>query len=671
MSPGQSSGQRPIGKLLVANRGEIAVRIIDGARSLGIATVAVYSDADAQALHVTHADEAVHLGASPAGESYLSSQRLLEAARVSGADAVHPGYGFLAENAAFAQAVADAGLIFVGPDASAIELMGAKRAAKQRMIAAGVPCVPGYEDADQSDEVLLAEGERIGCPLMVKASAGGGGRGMRLVEHIADLGEALRSARSEAASAFGSDELILEKAVLGARHVEIQVLADHYGHVIHLGERDCSVQRRHQKVVEEAPSPAVDAPLRERMGQAAVDAAAAIDYRGAGTVEFLLEPGGAFYFMEMNTRLQVEHPVTEQVTGIDLVAWQLRIAAGEPLALEQTDIRFSGHAIEVRLCLEDVAQDFMPQTGRVLRWAAPAGQGIRADHGLKSGQWISPHYDSMVAKLVAWGENRDIARRRLIAALADTVLFGPTSNRDFLIGILKHQAFAGGEFDIGFVGTHMPAYLEQRTAPAVHRALAAALSYDARARELAESAGLAREQLGWRSAYTSQTPVVLDDGESRHAMRLIVDAPGCYRVHLDEQWRQIEVLAVDGVVCTVRIDGLRQHAQALCEADRLWLFHDGVTARYVDALRQPPADALGAGDGRVAARMDGRIQRIDVAAGDRVAVGDALIVLEAMKMEFTLSADIAGTVETVACAQGDQVAARQLLVTIAADTLAD
>ncbi|GAB3675387.1 acetyl-CoA carboxylase biotin carboxylase subunit [Salinisphaera aquimarina] len=653
-----------IDKVLVANRGEIAVRVIRGAQALGCRTVAVYSEADAAALHVALADEAVAIGPAPASESYLSIERLIEAARATGATAIHPGYGFLAENADFARAVNEAGLIFVGPTPEAMDLMGRKREAKQCMIEAGVPCVPGYEGADQSDEVLLAEGERIGCPLMVKASAGGGGRGMRLVEDIADLGEALRSARSEAASAFGSDELILEKAVLGARHVEIQVLADHHGHVIHLGERDCSVQRRHQKVVEEAPSPAVDAALRAKMGAAAVEAAATIGYRGAGTVEFLLDAQGAFYFMEMNTRLQVEHPVTEMITGEDLVAWQLRIAAGEPLTLAQDDIRFNGHAMEVRLCLEDVAQDFMPQTGIIHVWQAPSGPGIRVDHGLASGQWISPYYDSMAGKLIAWGETRDIARRRLLGALADTLLLGPISNRDFLRQILAHPVFAGGDFDIGFIGKHMQEKTAAVEPSAIHRALAAAVFIHDRATELAASAGLDASLVGWRSAYTSETPLVLQHGETRHHLRIASEGQGSYCVWVDDAPIALTLGAIDGTRLIYTLDGVSHRADVLRRDDRLWLCAEGITLVYDDVLRQPPATAGDAGDGRVAARMDGKIQRVDVAQGDTVTAGDTLLVLEAMKMEFTVTADIDGKVETLSCAAGDQVAARQLLLVI-------
>jgi geranyl-CoA carboxylase alpha subunit len=442
-----------LGKILVANRGEIAWRIMRTAKAMGYRTVAVFSDADRQAPHVAFADETAHIGPSPVGESYLSIERILEAARRSGADAVHPGYGFLSENEAFAAACEKANLVFIGPPPAAIAAMGNKAAAKRRMIEAGVPCVPGYLGADQSDANLETQARKIGLPVMVKAAAGGGGRGMRLVERDADLLDAIRTARTEAESAFGSGELILEKAVVDARHVEIQVFADSHGNVIHLGERDCSVQRRHQKVIEEAPSPAVGPDLRRRMGAAAVAAARAIAYRGAGTVEFLLGADGAFYFLEMNTRLQVEHPVTEMITGQDLVAWQLEVAAGNKLPLTQEQVTFSGHAIEVRLYAEDAYAGFLPQTGRIAVWRPATGPGIRVDHGMKDGLVISPYYDSMIAKVIAHGATREGARARLVQALRETVALGSTTNRHFLIRLLDHPEFAAGEATTAFIGS--------------------------------------------------------------------------------------------------------------------------------------------------------------------------------------------------------------------------
>ena len=427
-------------KVLVANRGEIACRVLQSARSLGYRTVAVFSEADAGARHVQLADEAVCIGPATAAESYLNVPALLDACRRSGADAVHPGYGFLSENADFAAACAEAGVTFIGPPAEAIRLMGSKRLSKIAMQEAGVPCVPGYQGEDQSDDTLIKEAEAVGLPLMIKASAGGGGRGMRVVTEPQQIAAQLKSARQEAKSSFGNDELILERAVINPRHVEIQVFGDHHGNVIHLGERDCSVQRRHQKVVEEAPSPVVDEDLRRRMGEAAVNAAKACDYVGAGTVEFLLGADGEFYFLEMNTRLQVEHPVTELVTGQDLVAWQLRVAAGEPLPLTQEQVRLTGHAMEVRLYAEDPAQGYLPQTGPVLSWRPASGEGVRIDHGLVDGAEVGSHYDPMLAKIIAFGASRDEARRRLIRAVEDTVLMGLDDNRRFLERVMNFRA---------------------------------------------------------------------------------------------------------------------------------------------------------------------------------------------------------------------------------------
>ena len=441
-------------KILIANRGEIACRVIKTARKMGIATVAVFSEADRAAPHVLAADEAVPIGPAPAKESYLVIEKLIEAAKASGAEAVHPGYGFLSENADFARACRDAGRVFIGPEPEAITLMGNKRQAKLRMLAAGVPCIPGYEASDLDDEALAVEGERLGFPLMVKAAAGGGGRGMRLVHEASQLRAALRAARSEAANAFGSGELILEKAVIGARHVEVQVFADAHGNVVHLGERDCSVQRRHQKVVEESPSPAVGLVLRERMGEVAVAVARAIGYRGAGTVEFLLAPGGDFYFMEMNTRLQVEHPVTERVTGLDLVEWQLRVAAGEKLPLAQEAISASGHAIEVRLCAEDPAKGYAPQAGRLLAWEPPTGEGVRLDAGYGEGNTVTPNYDPMIAKLIVSGETRAQAIERSVAALQSFRIEGIKTNIPLHLRIVQDEAFRAGELDTHFLEHH-------------------------------------------------------------------------------------------------------------------------------------------------------------------------------------------------------------------------
>ncbi len=466
---------RPFRNILIANRGEIALRIMRTARRLGYGVIAVYSDADRESLHVRAADQAVRIGEALPAQSYLRIEAIIAAAKASGADAVHPGYGFLAENEDFAQACGDAGLVFIGPSPEAIRTMGNKAGAKDIMLAAGVPCVPGYQGADQSDAVLLDEAVRIGFPVMIKAVAGGGGRGMRRVTDAAAFPDALRAARSEAQGAFGDGTVILERAISDPRHIEIQVFGDAYGHAIHLGERDCSVQRRHQKLIEEAPSPAVSAELRARMGAIAVAATKALRYEGAGTLEFLLDASGEFYFMEMNTRLQVEHPVTEAITGLDLVELQLRVASGEPLGLTQDDIKISGHAIEVRLCSEDAAHDFMPQSGTLALWQAP--DHLRVEHALRSGTEIPPFYDSMMAKLIGVGANRDEARRRLIAGLEHTAAFGVTTNQAFLAACLRHRAFASGEATTSFIGRYRDELLAPRQDAASEAALAALLLF--------------------------------------------------------------------------------------------------------------------------------------------------------------------------------------------------
>jgi geranyl-CoA carboxylase alpha subunit len=624
-------------KILVANRGEIAWRVMRTAKAMGYRTVAVYSDADKDAPHAAFADEAVRIGPSPVSESYLSIDRILEAAHKSGADAIHPGYGFLSENATFATACEKAGLLFVGPPPAAIAAMGNKAAAKRRMIDAGVPCVPGYQGADQSDAVLEKEARKISLPVMVKAAAGGGGRGMRLVERESDLLDAIRTARSEAQSAFGSGELILEKAVADARHVEIQVFADAHGNVIHLGERDCSVQRRHQKVIEEAPSPAVNADLRARMGAAAVAAARAIGYRGAGTVEFLLGADGAFYFLEMNTRLQVEHPVTEAITGQDLVAWQLKVAAGEKLPLAQQQVKFSGHAVEVRLYAEDAYADFLPQAGRIDVWRPATGAGIRVDHGMKDGLMISPFYDPMIGKLIAYGATREEARTRLVRALRETVILGPVTNRHFLIRLLEHPDFAAGKATTAFIGKHFSgAALEPPAVTERHWVLAAALLW----RQSAERYPPALR--GWRNSNPEPTPIRLAVGNVERTIPVTAD----------------EAAKVDTNM-PFHIDG-----------DDIIVALDSHTVRFSDKTYATPAAARAGSDGKLRAPMDGRVVAIKVAAGDSVTRGQTLIVLEAMKIQHQLKAVLDATIESVAVQEGQQVSNRTVLVTMAADAAA-
>ncbi len=644
-------------KILIANRGEIACRIIRTAQALGYRTVAVYSEADAQALHVTMADEAVCIGPAPVRESYLNVAALLAAARSTGADAVHPGYGFLSENDGFAQACLDAGLVFIGPDPQAILKMGNKAGAKRLMLAAGVPCVPGYQGTDQSDATLLAKAGEIGFPIMVKAAAGGGGRGMRLVEHPQDLAVALVSARSEAGNAFGSEELILERAVIEPRHVEIQVFGDQHGHIIHLGERDCSIQRRHQKVFEEAPSPAVTPALRAQMGAAAVAAARTVNYVGAGTVEFLLDREGRFYFLEMNTRLQVEHPVTECITGLDLVAWQFAVARGEPLPLTQEQVQLNGHAIEVRLYAEDPYADFLPQSGDVAVWSPPTGEGVRVDHGLVSGQTVSPHYDPMIAKIIAHGATRDEARRRLIGALQRTRLLGLPNNRAFLEAVASHPAFAAGETTTAFIAQHFGTAVLVRPQPdSLALALASTLWFEASA-----TPGAAAP---WRSSGPARWPMLIGESEHRHAVHITATGAHSYTLEVGAALHHITLSGREGEALCLIADGVQQHAAAVFANGVLHLELGGLSASFEDLTYAPPAAAAGSAGARVLAPMNGRVLGVFVQVGEAVTKGQRIVVLEAMKMEHQLLARRDGVVDQVAVRAGDQVATRALLVSL-------
>lgn len=637
-------------KVLIANRGEIACRIMRTAQAQGYDTVAVYSEADADAPHVRMADQAVCIGGAPVGESYLNMAAILEAAARTGADAVHPGYGFLAENATFAQACADAGVTFIGPSPRAIALMGNKRLAKLRMAEAEVPCVPGYSGTAQDDPTLAAEGEKIGFPLMVKAAAGGGGRGMRLVEAAADLPAAISGARSEAENAFGSGELILERAVVEPRHVEIQIFADSHGNCLHLGERDCSIQRRHQKVVEEAPSPAVDDALRAEMGRAAVMAARAIDYVGAGTVEFLLGTDGTFYFLEMNTRLQVEHPVTEMITGLDLVAWQLDIANGATLPLSQDEIRFDGHAIEVRLYAEDPYAGFLPQTGVVAAWRPSAE--VRVDGGIAQGQVISPFYDAMVAKVIAHGRSREEARRRLIRGLAGTTLLGVPNNRGFLLDVLRHDNFRDGAATTAFIPTHFPD--PQRPQPdATARALAAVLLYRHGA----------REQIGWRPASPMAVAIDLRSGNMQYPCRVMAAADG-YRVELGDEVVELSLSSIQDAWIRFESGGILQGAAFAFDGDDLHLDLAGVSHGFFE-FTPALASAKGRdGNGRLTAPMAGRIVAVRARVGDDVVKGQILVILEAMKMEHEIKAPGDGVLGSVLVATGDQVEPKQILAMV-------
>ena len=654
-------------KVLVANRGEIACRVLQSARSLGYRTVAVFSEADAGARHVQLADEAVCIGPATAAESYLNVPALLDACRRSGADAVHPGYGFLSENADFAAACAEAGVTFIGPPAEAIRLMGSKRLSKIAMQKAGVPCVPGYQGEDQSDDTLIKEAEAVGLPLMIKASAGGGGRGMRVVTEPQQIPAQLKSARQEAKSSFGNDELILERAVINPRHVEIQVFGDHHGNVIHLGERDCSVQRRHQKVVEEAPSPVVDEDLRRRMGEAAVNAAKACDYVGAGTVEFLLGADGEFYFLEMNTRLQVEHPVTELVTGQDLVAWQLRVAAGEPLPLTQEQVRLTGHAMEVRLYAEDPAQGYLPQTGPVLSWRPASGEGVRIDHGLVDGAEVGSHYDPMLAKIIAFGASRDEARRRLIRAVEDTVLMGLDDNRRFLAAILRHPEFAAGDATTAFIDGPFADDPGLRAAdtPEALWALAALLLTRIGAGDAAGRAGYRN----WHSSGVGAQPLVLAQGDRERTLYLTPDGiHGGPDLTLDAV--RLDAVHDDGTLIAT-LDGVRRRYHWLYRDGRVWLQDGGLRACFEERTHRASGGEQGPGSGQLKAPMDGAVIEVSAAAGDTVKRGQTLAVLEAMKMEHALKADCDGTVDTVTVSAGDQVKRQQLLITVTPEVVTE
>lgn len=653
--------------LLVANRGEIALRVFRTARALGLRTVAVHSEADAGAPHVRLADDAVCLGSGPAAASYLNAAAILAAARATGAQAVHPGYGFLSENADFAQAVIEAGLVWVGPPPAAIAAMGDKAAARQRMAAAGVPVVPGYDGTDQSDARLAAEAARIGWPVMVKAAAGGGGRGLRRVAGPEALAEALARARAEAEGAFGDGRLILERALDGARHVEVQVAADAHGACLHLGERDCSVQRRHQKLIEEAPAPGLTPMLREALGAAAVAAARAVGYVGLGTVEFLLAPDGAFHFLEMNTRLQVEHPVTEAVTGLDLVALQLAVARGAPLPLTQDELRLSGHAIEARLYAEDPAQDYRPVAGRLALWRAPEGAGLRTDAGIETGSEVPPFYDALLAKIVAHGPDRATARQRLAAALEDTAALGLPTNRALLAAILAHPEFVAGGADTGLMARAFPAGLPAAAPGPEDWALAAAVWLTAEQRAAAASAGVGAHLWGFASDGAARS--FLDLACNGAVMRLEARPLGALGWQVTADGTTSRILWHDWAEGRARgtVGGRGVALSWVREGERLHLAQARSDLTFARHRPWQAAAAAAAAD-RVVAPMPGLVAALPVAAGARVARGQVVAVLEAMKMQHPLAAPRDGLVAAVPVAPGAQVAAGALLVELAPET---
>jgi 3-methylcrotonyl-CoA carboxylase alpha subunit len=643
---------KPIDTLLVANRGEIACRVMRTTKAMGIRTVAVHSAIDANARHVREADLAINLGGAKPADSYLLVDKLIAAAKTSGAQAIHPGYGFLSENAGFARAIEAAGLIFLGPPASAIDAMGSKSAAKALMEAAGVPLVPGYHGEAQDVETFRSAANTIGYPVLLKAAAGGGGKGMKVVERESELAEALASAQREAQSSFGDSRMLVEKYVLKPRHVEIQVFADQHGNCLYLNERDCSIQRRHQKVVEEAPAPGLSLELRRAMGEAAVKAAQAIGYVGAGTVEFLLDERGDFFFMEMNTRLQVEHPVTELITGLDLVAWQIRVARGEALPISQEQVPLIGHAIEVRLYAEDPDNDFLPATGTLALYReANAGPGRRVDSGVSEGDEVSPFYDPMLGKLIAWGENREEARLRLLAMLKETCVGGVRTNLAFLTRVLAHPAFANAELDTGFIPRHeaqllppvseLPAEFWQLAAEAFVQSAAPQQRHDDYHSPWSRNTGL-------RLGLPAETDLHLACQNQRQVVRLRHASASSAQLH--------------GETLSVEHDGLRQQYLAIKRGDTLYLQFSGElrSIQRVDPIAE--VEASHQHHGGLTAPMNGSIVRVLVEAGQQVEAGTALVVLEAMKMEHSIRAPHAGTVKALYCREGEMVSEGTVLV---------
>ncbi|MDD9909075.1 MAG: ATP-grasp domain-containing protein [Ahrensia sp.] len=652
--------------VLVANRGEIACRVMRTVQAQGLRAIAVYSQADAQSPHVKMADESVCIGPPPVGESYLDMDAILEAARKTGADAIHPGYGFLSENADFARACKEAGIIFIGPPAAAIDAMGNKAQAKRLMIAANVPCVPGYEGEDQAQERFTAAANEIGYPVMVKAAAGGGGRGMRLVHSADKLEEALKTARSEAQNAFGSGELILEKAILRPRHVEVQVFADAHGNCIHLNERDCSVQRRHQKVVEEAPCPVLTTKLRDAMGQAAVDAARAIDYRGAGTVEFLLGDDGGFYFLEMNTRLQVEHPVTEMITGLDLVALQLQVARGEPLGFEQGNVALSGHAIEVRLYAEDATQDFLPSTGDIVLWDKPAI--ARTDDGIETGGSVSPFYDPMLAKIVTHGETRDIARLKLIRALGESALFGPQTNRDFLIACLEREDFANGAATTAFIAENFPEGFAAETAGADVIAVAAATRLiDLRDASIARAGQVSGVLMNWSSTGSLKSALTLSANGHNHDLVIEDTGEGWRVAGLADEPIEVALIAREAHRFRFRVAGKMLDITACTDGQDIHISGQRHTFRFSDITGGAALTDTGLSANTVVAPMHGRLANIHVAVGDTVSKGQTVAVLEAMKMQHQLDCQMDGKISAIHAQIDAQVSADDVLIEIEDD----
>ncbi len=657
-------------KILIANRGEIACRIAATARRLGIKTVAVYSQADARGRHVMMCDEAVPIGPSPAQESYLRAERIIQAALATGAQAIHPGYGFLSENEAFADACVKAGLVFIGPPVDAIRAMGSKSAAKTLMEKAGVPLVPGYHGDAQDEAVLLGQADQIGYPVLLKASAGGGGKGMRIVDRHEDFKAALASCKREATSSFGDDKILVEKYLLRPRHIEIQVFADTHGHLVHLFERDCSVQRRHQKVVEEAPAPGMTEEKRQAMGQAALAAAKAVGYVGAGTVEFIVAEDGTFYFMEMNTRLQVEHPVTEMITGVDLVEWQLRIAAGQPLPKTQAQLGIHGHALEARIYAENPETGFLPSTGTLRHLRTPVAvtfehgahvhattpASVRIDSGVIEGDEISPYYDPMIAKLIVWGQSREAALERLSQALSEYQIVGLATNIAFLKRLVDSRPFAHAALDTGLIERHGDLLFpenQQATESALGLATAALLLSE-QAGDTASPADPWADTHGWRLNSVLERQLHFTEGEVSHSITVTYHRLG-WVVDIDGKSLPLAVVSRDRERLTIRLGDLRVQGSVVSDMDAFHVFAEGchVVLHRHDASSHRMDDEVG--DGRLAAPMPGKITSVLVDNGASVERGTPLLVLEAMKMEYPILAPSDGLVEELLCEVGDQV----------------
>ncbi|HEU0175523.1 MAG TPA: acetyl-CoA carboxylase biotin carboxylase subunit [Blastocatellia bacterium] len=660
---------RTFRKILIANRGEIALRVMRSCRVMGIETVAVYSDADAHAPHVRFAGEAVHLGAAPAQESYLRIEKVIEAAIQTGADAIHPGYGFLSENAEFAESCAAAGVVFIGPSPAAIRAMGLKSSARRLAAEAGAPVVPGYDGEDQRVETLRARMIEIGFPVLIKASAGGGGKGMRVVRAESVIDEAVEAARREAEKAFGDGSLLLEKYVEEARHVEVQILGDARGNLVHLFERDCSLQRRHQKIIEESPSPAVDEELRRKMGDTAVNIGRAIGYTNAGTVEFILSTtwprSGEFYFIEVNTRLQVEHPVTEMITGLDLVRLQIEIAEGRPLTCAQADLKTEGHAIEARLYAEDPANDFLPSTGKIFDLHLPAiqdGAGLRIDSGIESGMEVGIHYDPMLAKLIARGESRDAAIRKLAYALRQSSIQGLRTNRDFLIRLLDHQDFKQGRAHTGFIAEHL-AELIADDDPRLNRDSLVAAALYLQDQWRASNELLAELPPSYRNSPYRDPSIRLQIGSDEVEVSWSQTGAGAYRARVFDSTVTAQVLSSTPDIIRIEIDGVQRAFRIAEAADELYV-HSSLGSRVIKRPPRHPAGQSASEQASANSPMPGKILKVLVETGQGVSAGDPLIILEAMKMEHTMRAALDGVVQSILVSDGEIVGPGQLLVQI-------